>query len=560
MTVFWSLAASLSLLALAFLLPPLLRRQRPATTVNQDALNAEVARERLSELEQDLQAGRLDQDQYDAAREDLERELLSDLGTTAGKAATPRQPRSGRWAALVIAAAVPVSATLLYKALGSEPIITLLQQQPAAARGQAQSPTQLSVDEMVARLASRLQKDPDNLQGWDMLAKSYTVLQRYDKAVPAYRNVLRLGGGKNPETLADFADALAATSNGVFSDEAGKLLTDALQMDPDNIKALWLAGHWKHQAGDTTAALGYWEHAAGLMTPGSEDSRIIRDQIRQVREQAGLPPQEPPVMTAAATQPAAAGGSSLQVSVSLDPALRGKADPGDTVFIYARAASGPPMPLAIVRKQVRDLPVTVTLDDSMSMAPGMVMSRFPQLTVGARISKSGNAMPQDGDLQGLQTGVQSAGTHALDVVINHVVGGQTATQAGTIPPATAAAQPAAGGSGGLQVRVSLDAALNGKANATDTVFIYARAASGPRMPLAIVRKQVRDLPVTVTLDDSMSMAPGMVMSGFPELTVGARISKSGNAMPQTGDLQGTQSPVRLADTKSVDLVINSTVP
>jgi cytochrome c-type biogenesis protein CcmH len=552
MTVFWSLATTLSLLALAFVLPPLLRRDRGTTGANPDELNTEVTRERLSELESDLQSGRLNQDQYDAAREDLERELLYDLGTAAGNT-TPGTPRSGRWVAVIIAIALPVCATLLYKSLGSEPIIALLQQQPPAGQAQTASSRQMSVDEMVSRLATRLQNDPDNLQGWDMLSKSYTVLERYDLAVPAYRNVMRLGGGKDPDTLADFADALAATANGVFPEEAGKLLTDALQLDPDNIKALWLAGHWKNQTGDTSAALAYWEHASSLMPQNSADNRTIRQQISQIRKQAGLPDQEPAAMAAAA-QPVAGGAASLQVTVTLDPALRDKADADSTVFIYARAASGPPMPLAIVRKQVRDLPVTVTLDDSMAMAPGMVMSRFPELTVGARVSKSGNAMPQDGDLQGLQTAVHTADTHSLDIVINSVVGAQAAV------PATTAAKPSAGAAASLQVKVSLDPGLRDKADADSTVFIYARAASGPPMPLAIVRKQVRDLPVTVTLDDSMAMAPGMVMSRFPELTVGARVSKSGNAMPRSGDLQTTKTPVRPADTKTLDLVIDSTVP
>jgi len=155
------------------------------------------------------------------------------------------------------------------------------------------------------------------------------------------------------------------------------------------------------------------------MQPGSEDRQIIEQQIQEVRQQAGLAPAEiPPV--AAKTAPAA-GGNALAVTVSLDPALQDRAGADDTVFIYARAASGPPMPLAIVRKQVRDLPVTVKLDDSMAMAPGMVLSKFPELTVGARISKSGNAMAQSGDLQGLQTPVHAADTPALDIMIDSVV-------------------------------------------------------------------------------------------------------------------------------------------
>lgn len=424
MTVFWSLALVMATLALAFVLPPLLLHRRSATGMVQDELNTEVTRERLAELEVDLESGRLEQSRYQAARQDLERELLNDLRSADNSAQQPAH--SGRWAALLIAAAVPLCATLLYKSLGSEPIIALLQERPPAGQAQQQSPTSLSVEEMVTRLATRMQNSPDDLRGWIMLAKSYAVLERYDLALPAYRNILRLGGGNDAGILADFADALAATGNGTFSDEAGKLLTNALKLDPDHIKTLWLAGHWKNQAGDSTAAIAYWEHAAGLMPSDSADSQVIRQQIQQMRQQAGLPQQAQPQTVAAApetgtVQPAAAGGSSLQVTVSLDPALRNKVGAADTVFIYARAASGPRMPLAIVRKQVSDLPVTVTLDDSMSMAPGMVMSGFPELAIGARISKTGNAMPQSGDLQGSQSPVQLSDTATIDIVIDSAV-------------------------------------------------------------------------------------------------------------------------------------------
>ena len=559
MTVFWSLAASMSMLALLFIVVPLLRN-RTATVVDPDELNTEVTRARLAELDLDLESGRLDQTQYDAAREDLERELLHDL---AGDRRADKPVHSGVWAVLLVAIAVPVGATLLYKAIGTEQIIALLQQNPPAKQAQQQAPSQLSVEEMVSQLAARMERQPDDLRGWLMLAKSYSVLDRYELAVPAYRNIMRLGGGDNAGVLADFADALVATSNGSFTDEAGKLLARALALEPDNLKALWLAGHWKNQSGDPAAAIAYWEQAASQMQPQSEDWQVITGQIEQVRKQAGLPPgSTPPVQVAQAGDgvPAAAGGTTLQVTVTLDPALRNQARPDDTVFIYARAVNGPRMPLAIVRKQVRDLPVTVTLDDSMAMSPAMVLSGFNPVSVGARISQSGNAMPQSGDLQGMESPVRTDTTSQLDILIDSAVG-QTAT--GSNPPAPVAqagGAPAAAGGTTLQVTVTLDPALRNQARPDDTVFIYARAVNGPRMPLAIVRKQVRDLPVTVTLDDSMAMSPAMVLSGFNPVSVGARISQSGNAMPQSGDLQGMKSPVRTDTTSQLDILIDSTVP
>lgn len=427
MTVFWSLAAVMSLLALLFILIPLLR-PRTTDSVDQDALNTEVARARLAELDVDLEAARIEQAQYDAARADLERELLHDL-KHAGQSARP--VRNGLWAAVLIAIAVPVGATLLYRTIGSEQIIALLQQFPSAQhsetaqQSQHQTP-QMSVEEMVSQLAARMASQPDDLQGWVMLARSYSVLGRYQEAVPAYRNILRLGGGDSADILSDFADALAATHDGRFPDEAGTHLTRALELEPGNIKALWLAGHWKNQGGDAAAAIGYWQTAADLMQPQSEDRKVITAQIEQVRQRTGLPAvSAAPVAVAQAdttAAPAAAAGKAiLTVTVSLDPALADRTRPDDTVFIFARAVNGPRMPLAIMRKQVSDLPVTVTLDDSLAMTPAMVLSGFDPVTVGARISRSGNAMPQSGDLQGTRSPVSTASSSSLEITIDSAV-------------------------------------------------------------------------------------------------------------------------------------------
>jgi len=234
---------------------------------------------------------------------------------------------------------------------------------------------------------------------------------------------MRLGGDNDAGLLADFADALAAANNRRFPDEAGVLLSDALKLQPDNIKALWLAGHWKLQTGDAASGISYWERAAELLPPDSEDRLVIASQIRQLRQQAGLPAdtQQAANESTAVTPTPAVAANSLQVTVTLDPAFADRANPEDTVFIFARAAQGPRMPLAIARKRVSDLPVTVTLDDSMAMAPGMVLSGFEEVTVGARISKSGNAMAQSGDLQGSLSPVRHAETARIEIVIDSAV-------------------------------------------------------------------------------------------------------------------------------------------
>jgi cytochrome c-type biogenesis protein CcmH len=410
MTVFWSLAAVMVMIALLFILPALFRSRKPGTRgIDRDTLNVEVIRSQLAELDADLQIGRLSQDQYAAARRDLEQELLSDLaGSGAGESG---KTRSGQWAALVLIVAIPLLAAGLYNQLGSREIIPLLAQMQAnpPPHPTSDSGSRLSVEEMVNQLAERMRSQPDDMKGWVMLARSYVVLKRYDAAVDAYRNILRLGGN-SPELLADYADALAMSAGGRFTPETGELLQRALAAQPDNVKALWLAGHWKSQEGDPAAAIEYWQKAAALLPAEGEDAAVIGRQIAQARAQLGLPPQTV-VQTAAAAaespveKPAAKAATAIQVSVSLDPQLAAQVKPDDTVFVFARAAQGPRMPLAIVRKQVRDLPLSVSLDDSLAMSPAMVLSKFSEVSVGARISRSGNAMPQSGDLQGSKSPV-----------------------------------------------------------------------------------------------------------------------------------------------------------
>jgi cytochrome c-type biogenesis protein CcmH len=421
MTVFWSLAAVMMMVALLFLLPPLLRK-RELSAVSRDELNIEVIRQQLAELDTDLEAGKLDKAQYGAARADLEQELLYDLARTDPAS---RKARSGRWATLLIIPALPLCAVLLYQQLGSVELIDRLQQarsaQPPAAQRQAQSAA--SIDEMVAKLAERMQQQPDDLKGWVMLARSYTILKRYSEAEDAYANALRLGG-ENANLLADYADATVMANNGRFNDKAGELLTRVLELDPGNLKGLWLAGHWKNQSGDYAAALDYWQQAAAKLPPGGEDAAVIAEQISNVQAKLGITA-TPAATVAAATTDAASpsatdsgSAAALSVSVSLDPQLAAAAAAEDTVFIFARATQGPRMPLAIVRKQVKDLPVTVTLDDSMAMMPAMKLSNFEQVDIGARISKSGNAMPESGDLQGIVSPIATQSSETIQVTIN----------------------------------------------------------------------------------------------------------------------------------------------
>ncbi|HFD80668.1 MAG TPA: c-type cytochrome biogenesis protein CcmI [Gammaproteobacteria bacterium] len=417
MSTFWLLIAAMTVLALVFVVPPLLRRRQEASRTDSDRLNAEVIKDQLAELRSDYEAGRLDEAAYAAARRDLQRELLDDIDD--GRSAPVPGTRGGRWLAIVVVALVPVAAFLLYQQLGAPGIIERLdewQQARAAAAGR-----QHSLEGLVQKLADRMRSEPDNAEGWVMLGRSYAALGHYDKAVDAYRRAYRLIGDQ-PGLLTDYADVLVSANGGTFTDEAGALLDKALALQPDDLKALWLRGHWKYQRGDVEGAVADWQRVASQLPEGDKNRAIIASQIREARAASGQSAAAAGnTVTDKATTSTGTAPAKIRVRVTLDPALADKATPDQTLFVFARAAQGPRMPLAIVRKQVRDLPLSVTLDDSMAMTPAMKLSNFDQVTIGARISKSGQAIAASGDLQGVVTPVKTDSGDEVTVHIDTLV-------------------------------------------------------------------------------------------------------------------------------------------
>ncbi len=293
------------------------------------------------------------------------------------------------------------------------------------------TPAQMA--ELTERLAERMKSRPDDVVGWTMLARSYSVLGRHQDAVPAYQRVIALSP-KDAQAYADYADTLAMANGRKLAGEPEKLIAKALELDPDNAKALSLAGTVAFDRGEAAQAARYWEHALRSVEPGSEMATRLQGAVDEARQRAGLPAQPKGAMAAATQQLAAttaapapaaadakaAAAAAVQLRVALAPALRSRAAPEDTVFIFARAVAGPKAPLAIQRRQVKDLPLELTLDDSMAMSPALRLSTVKQVIIGARISKSGNAMPQSGDLQGL-SGTIAVGSRGLSLEIAEIL-------------------------------------------------------------------------------------------------------------------------------------------
>ncbi|MGL6110906.1 MAG: c-type cytochrome biogenesis protein CcmI, partial [Rubrivivax sp.] len=419
MSLFWVVAVAMLLLAMWMLAGTLWRkpaRKRVVHSASQS--NLEVLKTQLLQLDQDLASGTLDAPQHQRARAEIERRVFDEEGVGSAPE-TVGSPRATR-AMLVLG--VPVLALALYAAIGTPRALS-----PEAVIAQGE-PAAHEMDAMVAKLAERMEKQPPgqvaDTEGWVMLGRSYAAMQRFPEAQRALSRALQLSPD-DAQILADQADVLAMLQGRNLEGEPLRLVDRALKNDPSNLKALALAGTAAFERKDFAGAVRYWTRARAVAPPDSEFGQGLERGLAEARAAAaaaGVPSQSTAGSTSAVSTPApatagataapdaapatvaaaaAAGVASISGRVSLSPALAARVAPGDTVFVFARAAEGPRMPLAILKRSVGELPLSFTLDDNMAMTPEFKLSKFAQVVIGARVSKSGNATPQSGDLEGL---------------------------------------------------------------------------------------------------------------------------------------------------------------
>ncbi len=404
MTPFWISTGLLTLLVLALLCWPLLRR-RSGDGASRRAINTAIYRDQLADLERDLASGTLSQADYAGAREEIERRVLEDVA--ADTAPTDTAPRRLPRTALALAVTLPLAAALLYVVLGTPAALD-----PAARQGPQASAAE--IEKMVATLAAKLEKDPGNLEGWAMLGRSYLVTGRlaeaakaFDKAGPAME--------ASTELMLQVAELSAELNEGRIEGRGRELLQRVLKAEPQNPQALVLAGtdaFFRQQYAD---AVRHWEAVLAQLPPGSPDAQNLTAGIEKARSLQGEAPAG--ARARAEAKPPAAAGKTVSGRVTLAPALAGKASPDDVVFIFARAAEGPRMPLAVVRTRVADLPQDFTLDDSMALSPEFKLSSAGTLRIEARVSKSGDATARPGDLRG-ESGPVQPGASKLGIVID----------------------------------------------------------------------------------------------------------------------------------------------
>jgi len=551
MILFWIIAAAMLLAALALLLPTLLR---PKQFVDRDLnqININIAKQRLKELEAEYQAGQHSDAQYQQIQKDLEQQLANDLEK--GQAPeTAKNIQSSKLVAIIIASTVPILAITMYITRGN--IDDMDFSGPGAGADApmnmiSKNGTAPSIDEMIATLEEKLADKPNNPQGWFMLARSYMSLKQYDKSIPAWEKLLGLIGQEEPDVLVQYADALAMTQKGRLAGKPTEQILKALALDPNNTQGLWLAGMAMQEQKDDMGALNYWRRLEPNMDDDPESQVALRGLINHAERRLKIKETDfkslPSIASANST-------SAIRLEIDLDPSLAAKVAVEDSLFIYAKALQGPPMPLAAARKKAIDLPLSITLDDSMAMMPQMKLSNFKQVKVGARISKSGNAIAQDGDFYAEVQPVTVGQKGVIKLLIKQVKGQAPITA--TAPAATTVLKSNSVAADAVNVTVTLAPNLASQVSPEQSLFIYAKALRGPPMPLAALRKQVKDLPLTLTLNDAMAMMPQMKLSNFKQVKIGARISQSGNAIGQTGDLFGEVQPVTVGQAETVNVVI-----
>ncbi len=410
--------------ALLFIVPPLMRKTPVELHSNHDQLNIDVYQNQLAELARDLENNAIDKDYYDRTYQEIERRLLQDVQSGEAVEMSAAAHSANRGVAMGLIAIVPITAIYLYMTWGQPagitgelPVAETPQSHPEMA-AENHPDTGAQVEAMVAQLAARMEQNPDDMEGWLMLARSYRYLGRHAEAVMSFERALPMLE-TNAQLMADYADTLAMATGGLLEGKAINYVMKALELDPVNTQSLWLAGTYYYDKGEFAEALAYWRRLKQAVPPGSQEANAMTANIAEIElrmKSAGLEiPAEEAAPVVATKAPGVIAGT-----VRLHDSLLGRVSPDDTVFIFARAVDGLRMPLAIVRKKVSDLPANFILDESMAMMPAMSLSNYPDVIVGARISKTGNAQPQNGDLEG-DSGVVRVGALELEIVIDSVL-------------------------------------------------------------------------------------------------------------------------------------------
>lgn len=391
---FWQIIVVFSIAAVLFVAWPLIKapftRKAVAQKVDRDETQIELYREHLADLEKSRERGDIDTSQFEELKLELQKTLVVEGVTGSGG----KLHSGGKKILLAVAVLVPVLSLFFYSQWGQKKDWDIYQLLEALPKVESREDYDKKLRELVVLVQARLNQTPDNMQLVNLLAQTAMTLQDYDQAVDAYRRILDKFP-ESPRIIANLAQAMFYRAGNVVTPEVREYTHKALAMAPMMPEMLGLAGIDAKNQGDYRAAIRYWKTAVQHMDPNSRVAQGYLNGIAKA-EQALLAAGE---KLDGDDKPAADGASAkieLQVSLADSVQISG----GETLFVYARAWKGPKMPLAIQKLSASQLPLSVTLDESMAMAPGMTIKSFPELELVARISKTGSPTAQSGDWQG----------------------------------------------------------------------------------------------------------------------------------------------------------------
>ena len=408
MILFWSIASSFLLISIIVIIRTLFR--------NNDAKYSNKAThdQKLREIYIDIENKLISESEAKDAITELKKLIKKDsenIDFTNSKLRNLKI-RSKKIISILIFILVPVFVLTIYSYIGSSNSIKLLATNTSSQ--ELSNDNLVSVEEMLKGVERRLIDDPDNANDWLMLANSYVVLKRYTDAIRAYENLYRLNGD-DPSLLFRYADVLAMANSGIFKGKPTELVKKGLQLDPENTMGLWLAGLAEYEEGRINKAIDYWQRVLPKLEKGSDEEKNIKKYIEFAAKENNIS------LDNSAVEKTNLSEYSIKLNIELSSEFSA-VDINNTVFIYAKPVnSNIKMPIVVLRKKVSDLPLELSLDDSMSMLPNNKLSGYESVIVLARISKTGNAKSEKGDLIGVSNPISTRSKETIKIIINSIV-------------------------------------------------------------------------------------------------------------------------------------------
>lgn len=411
MIIFGGLISVLIGAVFVLILPVLLRS---VTVPRQDGQfeKRDIFRQQLSEIEQDHQQGLLDTAQFESAKNELKRHMFDVLGKQSVAVSTHTTDKR---LAMILVVLIPLAAILLYLKLGNPAAINMPEMATEIADvGDARQHHRMAgdMDLLLESLKRKLDKTPSDGAGWALLARSYVELGRHAEAIPAYEKAMRLTND-DAQMMVDYADALAVVNGHRLAGEPEALVNQALKLEPNHPKALMLSATAAFDRKDYSGAIQIWKKLQQTLPSDSEFLADVNASIHEASVLLGEPMSSP-------TKEKSVTPASVSGTVTISPALKEQLNPEATLFVFARAEQGVSMPLAVVRAKGNQLPYEFRLDDRDAISPDHKLSQASKVVLIARISTSGDAKQQKGDLEGMTEPI-NVNSSNLNVEINKIV-------------------------------------------------------------------------------------------------------------------------------------------